>query len=263
MEMTPSRFALPSPTSVLPDLAAFCIGVASARLLGWTTTDLVWSLWLSSLVLGYLSILSVIGEGVTIGCMVVFNPTFPAQDRGKAILAGSGVALFLVGFFSLHFCGFHSVHAAFLSSFFPLPGAANRAVGNMGMNPFKVLGTAVHVLMPTYGIFLIPMMIAERRIAFGWIGTVAAKWNRLDPAQGLAQLFGASGASGHDLISRPYLNVVRMHLLIFFFAICHALKVDSFPVFVVVYAVYFFPWSAFRRSTGDRQATAETCRIRA
>jgi hypothetical protein len=45
-----------------------------------------------------------------------------------------------------------------------------------------------------------------------------------------------------------------MHVLIFFFAICHALKVDAFPIYVVVYSVYFFPWSAFRRTAEAPQA---------
>ena len=40
----------------------------------------------------------------------------------------------------------------------------------------------------------------------------------------------------------PYRNVVRLHLLIFFFAFAHFAKLDSFRVYVVVYAVYFFPW---------------------
>ena len=45
----------------------------------------------------------------------------------------------------------------------------------------------------------------------------------------------------------PYRNVIRMHLLIFFFAFCAALKVHSFFVFVVIYSVYFFPWSELKK----------------
>ncbi len=78
--------------------------------------------------------------------------------------------------------------------------------------------------------------------------------------QYLSQLFTASGPATHDLFSRPYVNVVRMHLVIFFVAICHALKFDSFAVYAVVYAVYFFPWSVFRRSDGNpRQNPATGC----
>jgi hypothetical protein len=40
----------------------------------------------------------------------------------------------------------------------------------------------------------------------------------------------------------PYKNVVRLHLLIFFFAFAHFAHLESFVVYAVVYAVYFFPW---------------------
>ena len=45
----------------------------------------------------------------------------------------------------------------------------------------------------------------------------------------------------------PYRNVVRMHMLIFFFAFAHAAGLESFPVYAVVYAAYFFPWRLVRR----------------
>ena len=45
----------------------------------------------------------------------------------------------------------------------------------------------------------------------------------------------------------PYKNVIRMHLLIFFFAAVHFAKIENFAVYAVVYAVYFFPWRVFRR----------------
>jgi hypothetical protein len=44
----------------------------------------------------------------------------------------------------------------------------------------------------------------------------------------------------------PYRNVVRMHLLTFFFAFAHFARVDTFAVFTVVYAAYFFPWRLLR-----------------
>ncbi len=50
-----------------------------------------------------------------------------------------------------------------------------------------------------------------------------------------------------DGMMAPYRNVVRMHLLIFFFAFAHAVGLESFAVYTVVYAVYFFPWRLLRR----------------
>ena len=40
-------------SSALPDLVAFLVGLAIVWVRGWSTTDLIWSLWLSSLVVGY------------------------------------------------------------------------------------------------------------------------------------------------------------------------------------------------------------------
>jgi hypothetical protein len=45
----------------------------------------------------------------------------------------------------------------------------------------------------------------------------------------------------------PYKNVIRLHLLIFFFAGAHFVKLDSFLVYAVVYAVYFFPWRLLKK----------------
>ena len=52
---------------------------------------------------------------------------------------------------------------------------------------------------------------------------------------------------GADLMAGPYKNVIRMHLLIFFFAGAGAMQLDNFAVYAVVYAVYFFPWREFKK----------------
>ena len=43
-------------------------------------------------------------------------------------------------------------------------------------------------------------------------------------------------------MTAPCRNVVRMHLLIFFFAGASVAKLDGFLVYAVVYAGHFFPW---------------------
>ncbi len=257
--MPAARLSLPSLQTLLPDVAAFAAGLGVAWALGWTTTDLVWSLWLSSLTLGYLSILSVIGKGVYVGLAVVSNEQFPPRYRVRAVLGGLATALFLLAFFSVHFCGFHAVHAAFLSSFFPPPDVPAPAFGSVSFNPLRLLGNTFYYLMPKYGAFLLPVIVAERRALLGSLGALArARQSAASESdQAIAQLLQSSGASAHGLLSRPYVNVVRMHVLIFFFAICHALKIDSFPVYVVVYAVYFFPWSALRRPEPEPAAARQ------
>jgi hypothetical protein len=48
----------------------------------------------------------------------------------------------------------------------------------------------------------------------------------------------------------PYKNVIRMHLLIFFFAFAHFMRLENFAVYAVVYAVYFFPWGLLKKTAG-------------
>ena len=54
-------------------------------------------------------------------------------------------------------------------------------------------------------------------------------------------------ASGGGMME-PYKNVVRMHVLIFFFAFAHFARLENFFVYAVVYAVYFFPWRLVQRT---------------
>ncbi len=191
---------------------------------------------------------------VGLGCAWMLG--CPAQWRVPAVLIGLAIALFVLMFFSIHFCGFHAVHAGFLSAFFPIGGVPRQAFGAAFLNPILLWKDAFHYLVPKYGVFLLPVLIAERRALFGSISGLTRARKQFDPARDLGQLLKDSGASAHGLFSRPYLNIVRMHGLIFFFAICHVLKFDGFPVYFVVYCVYFFPWSAFGKTADDPQATA-------
>ncbi len=47
-----------------------------------------------------------------------------------------------------------------------------------------------------------------------------------------------------------YRNVLRMHLLIFFFAFAKVVHLDGRLVYLAVLFVYFYPWEAMRRVAG-------------
>ena len=118
------------------------------------------------------------------------------------------------------------------------------------MNPFLLWKTVLLHLLPVYGLFLIPTVIAERKYVFASF-TKAMKMVRdgtcKEEVESVMQLAKTQKRPPHDPFSRPYVNVIRMHLLIFFFAFCFMLKVHSFVVYAVVYFVYFFPWSEFKK----------------
>ncbi len=248
---------------IVPDLAAFLLGLGMARFLRWETRDLVWSLWLGSLVIGYLSIISAIVAMVYGGARSMREDKALGQKpRAALTLGGALLALFLFGFFSLHFCGFHAGHSVFLNAFFPLEnGPGSMGFGAAFMNPVLLWRLAFRHLMAPYGLFLIPAIIAERHHLAKPIRRI------LDSSESLTEVLkplisGDTSATAtrkpgnplENAMMRPYANVVRMHLLIFFFAFSHALKLDSFLIYAVIYAVYFFPWRIvspfFKRQKG-------------
>lgn len=235
----------------VPDILAFGIGLGVAYFLKWQTKDLIWSLWLCSLVLGYLTILSAIAGGAVIGIQKIKCNHLTRKQRMLAILAGIAVGAFFLAFFSIHFCGFHAGYSVFLQVFFPVEGMPDDGFGSAFVNPPLLWILVFKHLVRPYGLFLIPAIIAERKRIFRpLIAAVNYARNGVIPDEP-AQAGAGRGKSDDpfslgDAMVRPYINVVRMHLLIFFFAFCHVLQVDSFFVYAMVYFVYFFPWSEIR-----------------
>ncbi|MEK9713628.1 MAG: hypothetical protein VW258_13775, partial [Thalassolituus sp.] len=239
-------------SDIAPDGVAFSLGIALAWYTGWQTTDLIWSLWLSSLLIGYLTItLTIIG-----GINFVAKVDLSSSDAPRReVVAGIGLfmAIFLLVFFSVHFCAFHAGHASFLSSFFPVPAIELVDFHEVFMNPVGLLSIALTNLLPVYGIFMIPMLIAERRSfinAFGLsdlksrVETGPVKHDQNDQnesveASNVAFVNPNRRSLGH-LFADPYRNVIRMHLLIIAFAVLQSLELDSWVGFMMVYSVYFF-----------------------
>lgn len=237
---------------ILPDAFAFGIGLGIAYFLNWETKDLVWSLWLCSLTLGYLTLFSAISGAAYIGFTKIRHPQFEKKSFWLNIFIAMFAGIFFLVFFSLHFGGFHAGHSVFLQLFFPVPGMPKEGFGEAFMNPPLLWMLVFQHLIGLYGVFLIPAIIAERRYVFHPLIS-AIKNVRPGASSNNFPITKNERNSGRkkdllsDFMSRPYINVMRMHLLIFFFGFCHALKIDSFFVYAIVYAVYFFPWSEIRR----------------
>lgn len=188
-----------------PDALAFVAGLVVAGIAGWDIRDLVWSLWLSSFVVGY--------------AMIVWTIFSCAWGRVGEMLGG----VFMLAFFTFHFGLFHVVHAGFLGSFFPLTDGV------------RLTGISEYLeVLRRYWIWL-PVAFFAERAAF------RKPPPRVSPTSVKAADIDARRARGTGMFI-PYLNVVRMHLLIFFFAFAHFMKWESFAVYAVVYAAYFFPW---------------------
>ena len=208
---------------------------------GWQTTDLVWSLWLSSLVVGY----ALIVWSITVPLRALLQGlaedrsslTGPAPQLAAVGLIGAGT-LFGLAFFTVHFGGFHFVHSMFLNTFFPVTGS--HSFPNWGV---------YRIVLARYWLFL-PLAFLAERAAFRQVDHPPPDDGSV-PAAAIAKRKAHNANSG---MMAPYRGVIRMHLLIFFFAFAHFARLESFAIYAVVYAVYFFPWRLLRKD-GDADGT--------
>jgi len=222
------------------DLAAFAGGLGLAWFAKWQARDLIWSLWLSSLVVGYAAIVWTLLGGLRAfaGNAVrdrTAGGTLPKLAAGGLI---GGGFLFGLGFFTVHFGGFHFVHSVFLQIFFPLQTEAGveRTLPDWGLYAEVVRN---------YWMFLPLAFLAERE-AFGR----KERHETSDTAVTAEAIARRKSETMKSPLMAPYRNVVRLHLLIFFFAGAIWLKLDHFAIYAVVYAVYFFPWRWAREKWG-------------
>jgi hypothetical protein len=107
------------------DLFAFAATVAWATALRWEATDVIWGLWISSLTIGYATIVSTVAGGVR-------NVVCGYR------LAAVGGGLLALGFFTFHFGMFHYTHAVSLNAFFPLVDS-----GDATPRLFSIIGAAM------------------------------------------------------------------------------------------------------------------------
>jgi Family of unknown function (DUF6498) len=220
-----SGVTLPLWFQVFLGLFSFLLMLLTAVAQGWTATEMVWSLWISSLVLGYSFIITAIlamffgGQGAGLVGRI-------ASSAGSSALGLRLIgALFMLAFFSFHFLFFHFVHSIFLNQFFPL--VRSDVFDGMGLGYFvNLISTCIRRFWP----FVLTSAISQ-----------SGKYIRA------FQQFDTS------LLSMPYKNVVRMHLSIFVFAFLQITGVPSIALYFVMF-VYFFPlrelWEFLRGSSG-------------
>lgn len=218
--------SLPLWFQVFLGLFSFLIMLLMAVAQDWTATEIVWSLWISSLVLGYSFIVTAIlamffgsQETGPVGQI----SSFLGRDSLLLRLIG---ALFMMGFFSFHFLFFHFVHSIFLNQFFPL--ARSDVFDGMGLRYFSNI---IAICIRRYWPFILTSAISQ-----------SGKYIR------------AFQQVGSSLLSMPYKNVVRMHLSIFVFAFLHIAGAPSVALYFVL-IVYFFPlhglWEFLRGSANQ------------
>ncbi|MCD4819658.1 MAG: DUF6498-containing protein [Candidatus Cloacimonetes bacterium] len=183
---------------IIFDIIAFCITIIVVIIFDWQVRDVIWSLWTSSLCVGYAFIVTLI-----ISSIYFANSTERLQNTVGGV--------FLLAFFTFHFGMFHFVHSVFLNGFFPLIQKSNKFP-----NFFVTIITALKSYWP----FVLTTFVSR------FSDFQFNKGNLLE---------------SKDMIMKPYVNVVRMHLLIFVFAGLYALRIAHFAIYPVLFT-YFLPW---------------------
>jgi hypothetical protein len=107
-----------------PDALAFVVGLAVAWWGHWNAGDLIWSLWLSSFVVGYSIIVWMIAQPTAQLARLSWRDRALVDSNPKMLVTFWLIlvigALFFLAFFTVHFGGFHYVHSQFLNTFFPI-----------------------------------------------------------------------------------------------------------------------------------------------
>jgi hypothetical protein len=234
-----------------PDVLAFAVGLAVAWWTRWNAGDLVWSLWLSSFVVGYSTIVWMIGQPAVELVRASWKDRALVDSNPKMLMVFWSLlligVLFFLAFFTVHFGGFHYVQSQFLISFFPLdPVDTGRHAASAGMSTYVEVARR-------YWPFLPSAFLAHR---------AAFMRKPLSLGRNVSLTSFAGNNKLGDLFSEPYRNVLRMHVLIFFFFFAHFAKLENFAVYAVVYAAYFFPWRLLRRPEAPAASIAFQSAVR-
>lgn len=195
---------------VLFDILLFAAALAVALWNRDTGHNVVWGMWLSSLVLGYAYIVWSIGRWVF-------------ALKGGAFVGGVFSGVFLLGFFTFHFGMFHFGHAIFLNDFFPIPVSGERTGLFLSFDHYWWV-------ISHYWWFLLIALLSERS-AF------------MEPRAPLPKEPGNTAKALRKVnLMKPYAKVVRLHILIFVFAFADTVGLTQALILVIIHAAYFLPW---------------------
>jgi hypothetical protein len=143
--------------------------------------------------------------------------------NGVPTAAATAGGVFLLAFFTVHFGMFHFVHSMFLNQFFPLVDSG------MGFPSFAAI---FKTALGSYWPFVLV------NLGYRWRNFPKARLSLADKGAFIG----------------PYLNVIRMHLLIFVFAGLQGLHLSHLAIYPVL-AAYFFPWHTLLAR--EQKATAK------
>lgn len=269
--------------SFLIETGSFVITVILAVYYGWTAKDLLWSLWISSLTIGYFTILAGITGNLIHGRMAdaprdEIKPDKNGLIPDKKKLQNSGAAMAV--FFLLPIAGFFGfskitlIYALFvgLSVFLsvirlktdhyetPFVGFLFNLVINFPATVFMLCFFTIHFggFHFVHSIFLNGFFPLTGETPFGKSieGTFsmfftfitvsfASYWSFIvtSATSRIGEITNAV-AGKQDMFLSPYKNVIKMHLMIFIIAFMGSSGLHRYILYSTL-VIYFFPFSRF------------------
>lgn len=223
---------------VTTSLAALAVTCFFAWRGDWTAADILWSLWISSLVLGYLTILFGVrnmarmdvrdpqtflrGLGRQMAEQAIRRPASVETSAGAGDVASAGqplpvalrlgMPLFLIAFFSVHFIGFHYGHSIFLNDLFSLIDEKVHRAGNAGW-----LTVLIPVCLVNYWPVVLASALTQRH-----------------------HFLAALRGNAVSLFTAPYGTVIKLHCTIMALGFLSIFGVGE-PILLVLLIFYFLP----------------------
>ena len=205
--------------TLLLDLSAFAAGLIAASVFGWSTRDLIWSLWISSLLSG-----------------AVFYLRGAVRIKGlNAVELALGSVSVLGGFafFMLHFGAFHYVQGSILDLLIPLQPDPDRVYqGRLtwkGVREFSFMSSLWYTFLRYW-----PLVLT----------TIVHQFFSPPP-----------NLKSQNESFKPYYFVLKMHVFMFPLAGLYEVGLESLPVYALVLLFFFAPASlkmVFRRTLAGR-----------
>jgi hypothetical protein len=271
-------------TGIFRSFLSFGATVAAAVHFGWTARDLLWALWISSLTVGYLTILFVIVGGLVSGRVFWMKAGRPGPtERFAPVVMALFFLIPILAFFGLSPITLVYVLVTAIAAAVALlpPGDAKDGAGpvrilrnvlvNLPSGFFMLAFFTVHFggFHFVHSLFLngfFPLVgdagfgrdFDEIFVNFGrFVRISAAAYWPVILSTALSQagnIPAAAKRAGDNVMFIPYKNVIRMHLMIFIIAFMSIGGLHAYVLYAALF-VYFFPLENIFRKKECRFAT--------
>lgn len=222
-------------------LFLFLFSIAAAYFMGWNNTDLIWSFWITSLVVGYVTIFRTTLAPLRLLAKLMLSPEdkkkfreLPTTMKLKIAIFGLffiPISLFYVVFLSFHFCLFHLLIAYWLQGLMPNWDISN-ILADVNSGGFYISIQIIKTLLLSYWIIVLQKLIFDYRTHW------ESGRNKEAPVR--QEFFSYEG------IKRPYVQVVRIIALMVLLAWLNSIEANQYLIYVMIFSFFFFPIPSFR-----------------